>query len=136
MIPPVLDLDVIDAHHHLCHLSAASYPWLEGPPVVRYHGDDIPLRRDYLLDDYADNLDDQGKEYLQRVRAGSHRMGQLIDGLLKLSRITRAEMERRAPEHRNNEAMAAVARASAADRVFDKTACEAAISDAWQAFHK
>jgi predicted TIM-barrel fold metal-dependent hydrolase len=48
----VLDLDVIDAHHHLCHLSAASYPWLEGPRVVRYHGDDLPLRRDYLLDDY------------------------------------------------------------------------------------
>jgi predicted TIM-barrel fold metal-dependent hydrolase len=48
----VLDLDVIDAHHHLCDLSAASYPWLEGPAVARYHGDDLPLRRDYLLDDY------------------------------------------------------------------------------------
>jgi len=48
----VLDLDVVDAHHHLCHLGAASYPWLEGPPVRRYHGDDLPLRRDYLLDDY------------------------------------------------------------------------------------
>jgi predicted TIM-barrel fold metal-dependent hydrolase len=48
----VLDLDVVDAHHHLCQLSAASYPWLEGPPVVRYHGDDRPLRRDYLIDDY------------------------------------------------------------------------------------
>jgi len=45
-------LDVLDAHHHLCHLGAASYPWLEGPPVVRYHGDDLPLRRDYLVDDY------------------------------------------------------------------------------------
>ena len=52
MIPPVLDLDVIDAHHHLCHRSAASHPWLEGPRVVRYHGDDFPLRRDYLIDDY------------------------------------------------------------------------------------
>ena len=51
-VTPVLDLDVVDAHHHLCHLSAASYPWLEGPPVLRYHGDDLPLRRDYLLDDY------------------------------------------------------------------------------------
>jgi hypothetical protein len=48
----------------------------------------------------------------------------------------RAEMERRAPEHRSKEAMAAVDRASAADRTFDKTACEAAISDAWQAFRK
>jgi len=48
----VIDLDVIDAHHHLCHLSAASYPWLEGPQVARYHGDDRPLRRDYLVDNY------------------------------------------------------------------------------------
>jgi predicted TIM-barrel fold metal-dependent hydrolase len=48
----VPDLDVIDAHHHLCHLSAASYPWLSGPRVERYHGDDLPLRRDYLIDDY------------------------------------------------------------------------------------
>jgi predicted TIM-barrel fold metal-dependent hydrolase len=49
---PVHDLDVIDAHHHLCRLSDASYPWLEGPPVQRYHGDDLPLRRNYLLEDY------------------------------------------------------------------------------------
>ena len=48
----MLDLDVIDAHHHLCQLSEASYPWLEGPPVARYHGDDLPLRRDYLCADY------------------------------------------------------------------------------------
>jgi hypothetical protein len=49
----------------------------------------------------------------------------------------RAEMERRGPpEHRSKEAMAAVDRASAADRTFDKTACEAAISDAWRAFRK
>ena len=53
----------------------------------------------------------------------------------KIARF-RAEMERRAPEHRSKEAMAAADRASAADRVFDKTACEAAISDAWQAFRK
>jgi predicted TIM-barrel fold metal-dependent hydrolase len=49
---PMLDVDIVDAHHHLCHLSAVSYPWLEGPPVPRYHGDDLPLRRDYLIDDY------------------------------------------------------------------------------------
>lgn len=48
----MLDLDVIDAHHHLCDLGPASYPWLEGPAVRRYHGDDLPLRRRYLLPDY------------------------------------------------------------------------------------
>lgn len=47
-----MTIDVIDAHHHLCLLSGASYPWLEGPAVARYHGDDLPLRRDYLVADY------------------------------------------------------------------------------------
>lgn len=45
-----------------------------------------------LLEDYGDRLDTQGREYLDRVRKASQRMGQLIDDLLKLSRITRAEM--------------------------------------------
>jgi predicted TIM-barrel fold metal-dependent hydrolase len=65
----VLDLDIIDAHHHLCHLSAASYPWLEGPQVVRYHGDDFSLRREYLLDDYR--ADAAGLEALGARLAGS-----------------------------------------------------------------
>ena len=48
----MLDLDVVDGHHHLCDLERASYPWLEGPPIARYHGDDLPLRRNYLLAEY------------------------------------------------------------------------------------
>jgi PAS domain S-box-containing protein len=47
-----------------------------------------------LLDRYADKLDDKGKHYLQRIRAGTQRMGELIDDLLKLSRVTRSEMRR------------------------------------------
>jgi PAS domain S-box-containing protein len=47
-----------------------------------------------LLEDYADKLDDEGKDYLQRVRAATQRMGWLIDDILKLSRVTRAEMRR------------------------------------------
>jgi signal transduction histidine kinase len=45
-----------------------------------------------LLEDYSDKLDEEGKSSLQRVRAGSQRMGQLIDDMLKLSRVTRGEM--------------------------------------------
>jgi len=56
----MLDLDVIDAHHHLCQLTNASYPWLEGPRIRRYHGDDFPLRRDYLLQDYLADAGDLG----------------------------------------------------------------------------
>lgn len=47
-----------------------------------------------LLEDYADKLDDEGKEYLARVRGATQRMGQLIDDLLKLSRVARMEMNR------------------------------------------
>ncbi len=45
-----------------------------------------------LLEDYADRLDDKGKDFLQRVRGASQRMALLIDDLLKLSRVTRSEM--------------------------------------------
>jgi signal transduction histidine kinase len=47
-----------------------------------------------LLKDYAEQLDDQGRRYLERVRAATQRMAQLIDDLLGLSRITRAPMRR------------------------------------------
>jgi PAS domain S-box-containing protein len=47
-----------------------------------------------LLEDYEGKLDSQGKEYLQRIRAATTRMGQLIDGMLSLARISRAEMVR------------------------------------------
>jgi PAS domain S-box-containing protein len=45
-----------------------------------------------LLEHYNDRLDDEGKDYLNRVRSASQRMSVLIDDLLKLSRVTRDEM--------------------------------------------
>lgn len=45
-----------------------------------------------LLEDYSDKLDALGQNYLQRVRAATQRMAQLIDDLLNLSRLTRSEM--------------------------------------------
>jgi light-regulated signal transduction histidine kinase (bacteriophytochrome) len=45
-----------------------------------------------LLEDYSEKLDDQGKKHLQRVRAATQRMGELIDDILNLSRVTRASM--------------------------------------------
>lgn len=47
-----------------------------------------------LQEDCADQLDDLGQSYLERIRANTQRMGDLIDGLLGLSRITRVEMRR------------------------------------------
>ncbi|MCX6269812.1 MAG: ATP-binding protein [Bacteroidetes bacterium] len=45
-----------------------------------------------LMEDYADRLDDEGRGYLKRVRNETQRMGQLINDLLQLSRVTRTEM--------------------------------------------
>src|SRR6266700_3840062 len=45
-----------------------------------------------VLEDYADNIDAQGKADLQRVRAAAKRMGLLIDDLLTLARTARSEM--------------------------------------------
>ncbi|VUD41193.1 Phytochrome-like protein cph1 [Thalassocella blandensis] len=46
-----------------------------------------------LLQDYSDNLDDRGRDRLNRIRNASQRMGQLIDDLLNLSRVSRTEIK-------------------------------------------
>lgn len=45
-----------------------------------------------LQEDYAATLGPDGQDYLDRIRAASQRMGELIDGLLRLSRVTRSEL--------------------------------------------
>jgi PAS domain S-box-containing protein len=47
-----------------------------------------------LLEDFADKLDDEGRDYLRRIGAGSERMGLLIDALLALSRVSRMDLQR------------------------------------------
>ncbi|HSL00326.1 MAG TPA: CHASE domain-containing protein, partial [Rubrobacteraceae bacterium] len=47
-----------------------------------------------LLEDYADRLDEEGRDYLARVRAASEHMGNLIDDLLDLSRVSRGPLRR------------------------------------------
>jgi light-regulated signal transduction histidine kinase (bacteriophytochrome) len=47
-----------------------------------------------LLEEYQEKLDDTGKSFLDRVRKATQRMGLLIDDMLKLSRITQAEIKR------------------------------------------
>jgi len=47
-----------------------------------------------LEEDYAANVDEIGRDYIRRVRTGVQRMGGLIDALLQLSRITRAEVNK------------------------------------------
>ncbi|NYF80501.1 sensor histidine kinase [Granulicella arctica] len=47
-----------------------------------------------LEEDYASAVDAAGRDYIKRVRGGVQRMGELIDALLQLSRITRAAIVR------------------------------------------
>ena len=56
-----------------------------------------PLRRidsfsRAVLESQGDRLDDPGRRYLERVREASQHMSQLIDDVLYLSRVTRADL--------------------------------------------
>ncbi len=47
-----------------------------------------------LLEDYAERLDQEGHDYLRKIRAAAQRMTELIDDLLMLSRISRTDLVR------------------------------------------
>lgn len=78
---------------------AASNAELEAFAYSVSHDLRAPLRSiagfsELLLNGYGDRVDGQGQDYLHRVNAASQRMGQMIDGVLELSRVTRAPMRR------------------------------------------
>ena len=45
-----------------------------------------------LMEDYSGKLDQEGQSHLERIRAATLRMADLIDDMLKLARIARSEM--------------------------------------------
>lgn len=49
---------------------------------------------DALKEDFGDRLEVEARDYLDEIIIGSRQMGQLIDGLLTLSRSTRGELRR------------------------------------------
>ena len=51
-------LDIIDAHHHVWR--QADQPWLNGPMVPRIFGEYAPIRRDYLIEEYLDDIRSAG----------------------------------------------------------------------------
>jgi signal transduction histidine kinase len=73
-----------------------------------------------LFEDYAGVLDDVGRDYLGRIRRASQQMGQLIDDLIDLARVTRVEIVR-VDVDLSQLALAVVdeLRASEPSRVFD-----------------
>jgi PAS domain S-box-containing protein len=46
-----------------------------------------------LIDEHASQLDTQGRDRLERVRRAAQHMGMLIDDLLNLARVSRAELQ-------------------------------------------
>lgn len=62
-----------------------------------------------LLEDHEQDLNENRRSYLRRMRAATSRMGDLIDDLLGLSRLTRADM------HWENVELSTLARSVAAD---------------------
>nr|WP_321269568.1 ATP-binding protein [uncultured Tolumonas sp.] len=47
-----------------------------------------------LTEDYGEQLNDEARDYLNEINTASRRMGDLIDGILTLSRCTRGELRR------------------------------------------
>jgi len=47
-----------------------------------------------LTEDYSEQLNDEARDYLNEINTASRRMGDLIDGILTLSRCTRGELRR------------------------------------------
>jgi signal transduction histidine kinase/CHASE1-domain containing sensor protein len=64
-----------------------------------------------LLDDFGNQISEEGHTYVHRVRAASKRMDELITALLTLSRLTRAELNRQPSD------LSAIASEAVADAV-------------------
>lgn len=102
-----------------------------------------------LLEEYADHLDETGRQYAERIEAASLRMARLIDDLLHLSQVSRAQMhlqpvelsrevasitedlQRREPHRRVRVVIQPEVRA-VADRHLIRTVLENLLGNAWK----
>jgi signal transduction histidine kinase len=84
-----------------------------------------------LAEDYADRLDDEGLDYLARVRTASRHMAELIDDLLDLSRVGRRPLKRSEPD-RDVDFVIEGGVAARGDVGLLKVALENLIGNAWK----
>jgi signal transduction histidine kinase len=82
-----------------------------------------------LLTRYGESLEPQARHYLDRMRDNTRQMGQLIDDLLALARVTRAEIASEpfdlAPRRTRSSSGCASSRRSAASRCGSTARCRA-----------
>ena len=78
-----------------------------------------------LLEDYAGRIDKEGRGHLDRIRSNAQFMGQLIDDMLKLARVSKSEIQTEEID------LSGLARRSAADiaRAYPAHAVDLAIAD-------
>ena len=58
---------VVDAHHHIWR--RADLPWLQGPTVPRIFGDYEPIKRDYPIEEYLEDIAGSGVQRSVYVQA-------------------------------------------------------------------
>lgn len=86
----------LELQHNAAELIAANRE-LEAFSYSVSHDLRAPLRgvdgfSQALLEDCGDRLGPEGRDYLHRIRSAAQHMGQLIDDLLKLAKVTRADL--------------------------------------------
>jgi signal transduction histidine kinase len=70
---------------------------LEGSSYTISHNLRAPVRAmhayaDFLLADFGEKLGETGRDYVHRIKASAERMNRLIEGVLAISRVSRAEL--------------------------------------------
>ena len=88
-------MTIVDAHHHIWR--QADMPWLSGPMQPRIFGPYEAIRRDYLVDEFLDDLADTGVVKSVYVQANWPK-DEFEDEVAWVSQV--AERERLAARHR------------------------------------